>query len=198
MIEFRKNSEDKPYIILRDLYKKALDCNQMNIEAIVISSYNKNDNEVNSRFVNLKYVENDKWVFFTNYNSPKSRDFNSHSQISAIFHWNMINIQIRVKANIKKLPSNESDAHFMNRDPKKNALAVASNQSSKVESHEYIKDKYLKVLNSQNEYKRPDYWGGYTFTPYYFEFWEGHPARLNKRDSYELIDGNWKNYILEP
>ena len=50
MIDFRDNLKDKPYILLRNFYKKALDFNQKNIEAIAISSYNKNDNEVNSRF----------------------------------------------------------------------------------------------------------------------------------------------------
>ena len=29
-------------------------------------------------------------------------------------------------------------------------------------------------LESQkNRQKRPDFWGGYSFKPYYFEFWKG-------------------------
>jgi len=198
MIELKENSREKPYLILRDLYKKALSNSQKNVEAISISSYDKEKNEVNSRFVNLKYIENDKWVFFTNYNSPKSKDFASHPQISAILFWNQINIQIRIKANIEKLPSDKSDTHFLKRDLKKNALAISSKQSFKAKSYDDIRAKYIEVLNSKNNHKRPDYWGGYSFTPYYFEFWEGHDLRLNKRDLYEKDGDIWNHSFLQP
>ena len=46
--------------------------------------------------------------------------------------------------------------------------------------------------------KCPDFWGGYSFTPYYFEFWEGHESRLNKREVYKKSDDIWKHFILQP
>ena len=36
---------------------------------------------------------------------------------------------------------------------------------------------------------RPDFWGGFSFVPYYFEFWQGHKNRLNKRHVFEQKDG---------
>ena len=172
MIDFRDNLKDKPYILLRNFYKKALDFNQKNIEAIAISSYNKNDNEVNSRFVNLKYIEKDKWVFFTNYNSRKSQDFNFTLKLAQYF----IGMRLIYKSELRLISKNypqTSLMHILLIEIQKNALAIASNQSSKAESHGYIKNKYLKVLNSKNEYKRPDYWGGYTFTPIILNFGKG-------------------------
>ena len=50
---------------------------QKNIEAISISSYDLKHKEVSSRFVNLKFLENDEFIFFSNYDSPKSLAFNS-------------------------------------------------------------------------------------------------------------------------
>ena len=44
----------------------------------------------------------------------------------------------------------------------------------------------------------PNHWGGFEFKPYYFEFWKGHESRLNERDVYEMKNGKWENYILEP
>ena len=41
----------------------------------------------NLRFVNLKFIDNDKFIFFTNYNSPKSLAFETHNQISGLFFW---------------------------------------------------------------------------------------------------------------
>ena len=59
----------------QEYYNNALNKNQANIEAIAISSYNSFEGLVDSRFVNLKYLLNDEWVFFTNYNSPKAKQF---------------------------------------------------------------------------------------------------------------------------
>ena len=55
-------------------------------------------------------------------------------------------------------------------------------QSKKISSYENVVENYMKVQSSNiDKTIRPKYWGGYTFKPYYFEFWEGHNTRLNKR-----------------
>ncbi len=82
MIKFINNNKTKPYLKFQDLYKKALSANQNSIEAIAISSYDSNKKEVDSRFVNLKIVDNEKFIFFSNYCSPKSVQFNSFNQTS--------------------------------------------------------------------------------------------------------------------
>ena len=87
-----------------------------------ISSFNHITEEVQSRYVNLKYINNNEWIFFSNYESPKSIDFESHPQISALFYWQNIDVQIRMKASISKTDSNFSDLHFKNRDRKKMLL----------------------------------------------------------------------------
>ncbi|MDC0529372.1 pyridoxamine 5'-phosphate oxidase, partial [Gammaproteobacteria bacterium] len=61
-----------------------------------------------------------------------------------------------------------------------------------------VKKKYNNMLRSGNLKKCPDYWGGYYFSPFYFEFWEGHDSRLNKREVFELVEGEWSEYMLEP
>ena len=51
-------------------------------------------------------------------------------------------------------------------------------------------------MDSQS--KRPEYWGGYSFVPYYFEFWEGNENRLNKRHVFSMEEGAWKETLLQP
>ena len=63
-------------------------------------------------------------IFFSNYESPKAKEINSHKQISALFFWNKIGVQIRIKAKISFLDSEESDKHFVEREFKKNVLAI--------------------------------------------------------------------------
>ena len=65
-------------------------------------------------------------------------------------------------------------------------------------SNENIKEKYYRALDSENLTKCPDYWGGYSFKPYYFEFWEGNVYRINRRIAFELNDQKWKKFFLEP
>ena len=194
MIDIQNIEISKPYDLFKSFYFKALSQNQPNIDALAISSFNQPKKEVNSRFVNLKYIKKNNWTFFSNYSSNKSLDFNSHQQISALFFWNKINLQIRMNATIKEINKVESDNYFLKRDEQKNALAISSMQSQKISSYKKVKDKFNIVKNNSDLTKRPKYWGGYSFTPYYFEFWEGQDSRVNKRKVYELKNKKWESY----
>ena len=198
MIKFINISQETPYKIFKDKYDEAFNANQSIIEAICISSYSLKEMEVNARFVNLKFIQNEEFIFFSNYRSPKSQEFLQHDQITAVFYWNATNVQIRMKAKIKQTSREFNLEYFANRDKKKNALAISSNQSKSIQSYEEVQKNYKKSLETSNLKDCPEYWGGYSFVPYYFEFWQGHESRLNKREVYENINNNWKYYILQP
>tara|TARA_B100000575_G_C23143738_1_gene666797 strand:- start:489 stop:1088 length:600 start_codon:yes stop_codon:yes gene_type:complete len=199
MIDIQNMNSKDPYLEFKKRYENALDCSQENIQSAVISSWNNNLNEVNSRIVNIKYIIDDEWVFFSNYNSPKSDEFTTHNQIAINFFWDRTNTQIRLKAYIKKTSEDLSDTHFLSRSKEKNALAISSNQSKAISSYDAIKDNYHKELSrNDNLLLRPKYWGGFSFTPYYFEFWRGHEFRLNKRIEYKLTQHKWLQSILQP
>ena len=174
MIQFNNLSQETPYLILKTKYDEALDKGQKGIEAISISSYNTKMHEVDSRYVNLKFITNDEFIFFSNYNSPKASSFNSHNQIAALLYWPSINVQIRMRAKIKKTSNEYNQKYFFDRSEEKNALAISSNQSKPIDSYNQVKENYNKSLKNDDLKKCPDFWGGYSFTPYYFEFWEGH------------------------
>ena len=199
MIEIIDICTDKPYKYFEKYYNSAIQANQRSIEAISISSFNKDSNEVESRYVNLKYIIGNEWTFFSNYDSPKSKDFLSHDQISALLYWGSLNLQIRFKAKIYKSSNEFSDEHFKTRTKEKNALAISSSQSQFVESYSEVEKSYENVLSTINkDTQRPDFWGGFTFVPYYFEFWEGHKNRLNKRHVFQLQEKTWKEWFLQP
>ena len=198
MIEFNNLNQEIPYLLLKEKYDEAIDAGQDGIEAIAISCFNKEISEVDSRFVNLKFIKNDEFIFFSNYKSPKAIAFNSHNQIAALIYWPSINIQIRMKAKIKKTSDEFNQKYFFDRSEEKNAIAISSNQSKEIDSYKQVKENYKKSIKNDDLKKCPEYWGGYSFTPYYFEFWEGHVSRINKRKIFEKIDGVWKQSILQP
>ena len=198
MIQFNNLNQEIPYQLFKEKYDEAVDAGQKGIEAISISSYNKEKDEVDSRYVNLKFISNDEFIFFSNYNSPKASSFNSHSQIAALVYWPSINVQIRMKAEIKKTSNDYNQKYFFDRSEEKNALAISSNQSKSIDSYNQVKENYNKSLKNDDLKKCPEYWGGFSFTPYHFEFWEGHESRINKREIFEKIDCVWEQSFLQP
>lgn len=198
MILFKNNNLHKPYSILREHYAKAINAGEKYPERINISSFNIHKNEVSSRYVNLKIVDNDKFIFFTNYLSPKAKDFHSHQQIAATIYWESVNIQIRFKAHIKKIEPEANNQYFIGRSKEKNALAICSNQSEIISSYEEVVKKYHKILNNENLSLCPDYWGGFSFVPYEIEFWKGDKFRLNRRNLYKKESESWNHFVLEP
>ena len=201
MIEIISKNKTLPYKRFFQKLDFAISNKQSPIDAILISSYNKENKEVDSRYVNLKYIDQMEWTFFTNYSSPKANQFDTHPQISAVIYWEKIDCQIRIKANIKKSSEDFSNLHFKKRSVKKNALAISSDQSKKIDSFKTIETNYkdtLKEINAIGQFERPENWGGYTFIPYYFEFWEGHKYRINKREAYEFKNDHWDSFIMQP
>lgn len=198
MIKITKIARDEPFKLFNQLYQKALKNKQPSVEAMAISSYSSSNKEVNCRFVNLKEIRGKEFIFYSNYLSPKSKQFKEHNQISATIFWSKLNCQIRIKATIKKLTKKENQTYFEKRSPYKNALAISSSQSNKINSYDSVKKNYEEALKNSNLNICPNYWGGYVFLPYEFEFWIGHHSRLNHRRYFEDIKGQWQESILEP
>lgn len=199
MIDIKEKIKDEPYDFFYKLYQEAQDSDQFPLNAIAISTFNSSNNEVDSRFVNLKYVIKDEWIFFSNYNSPKAHHILKHDQISALIYWEKINVQIRMRAKVRIASKSISDDHFRNRKVEKNALSISSDQSKKTSSYVEVEQNYKNTLKDKNLLKtRPSFWGGFSFSPYYFEFWKGHSNRLNKRVSFQRNFQSWEKHLLQP
>ena len=198
MITFNNLNQEEPYELLKDKYNQAINEGQKNIEAISISSYNQKIHEVDSRYVNLKFISYDEFIFFSNYNSPKASAFHSNNQIAATIYWASINVQIRMKAHIKKTSEEFNQKYFFERSKEKNALAISSKQSKRISSFKQVKENYMFALKNYDLKTCPKYWGGFSFVPYEIEFWQGNEHRLNKRNLYQKEKNIWKHSILEP
>lgn len=200
MIDIDLQNISDPISKFNTLYNKALSSNQGHIEAANISTINEYDGYPDSRFVNIKCIKNNKFIFFSNYASSKGRDLKANNKSSATFFWDTINTQIRIKGKITKTSKVISDTHFNSRSFDKNILAISSNQSKTIMSYSDVKRQYMKVYDKLEGQilKRPAYWGGYELNPFYFEFWEGDDSRINKRKAFTLVDQIWESSYLEP
>ena len=86
----------------------------------------------------------------------------------------------------KEISTVFSFEYFAKRNIKKNALAISSNQSNNIASYEDVYKNYKKSISEDTLELCPEYWDGYSFIQYYFEFWAGHSERINKSKVYEM------------
>ena len=118
MIQFKNLNQGEPYLLFKSKYDEAYSAGQKVIEAISISTFENKTNEVDSRFVNLKFVSENEFIFFSNYKSPKANSFETHNQVAALIYWSSINVQIRMKAKIRKMSNDYNQRYFENRSKK--------------------------------------------------------------------------------
>ena len=198
MISIKNLSVKKPFTVFNKKYEDAKKMHQKKIEIACISSFSKKNNEINARFVNIKFLIDNKFIFFSNYDSEKAIEFKEHSQVAITFFWNKVNTQIRIKANVEKTSNVFNQRYFEKRDKDKNALAISSHQSKLIDSYDDVAMNHQLALQAANLSECPEFWGGYLLDPYYFEFWEGHDSRLNRRDVYKLNGSSWTHFYLQP
>ncbi len=199
MISFIETKDIEPIKLYKSFYDRAIDSNQEHIEAMCISSFDFDNNQPEARFVNLKFIKGSEFIFFSNYKGPKANQFKKNKNISAIFFWNKIYTQIKLKGEIFKTDKLFSDKYFSERSPEKNALAISSNQSQVINSYDLVIEKYKDAYENKDLKKRPDYWGGYSFIPNYYEFWKGNSKRLNERIVFKKeSNDSWTKIFLEP
>src|SRR3954470_1071500 len=82
-----------------------------------------------ARVMLLKVVDPRGFVFFTNYNSRKSRDLEANGKAALCFYWQPLERQVRVEGTVERTTRQESDHYFHTRPVKAQIGAWASNQS---------------------------------------------------------------------
>jgi pyridoxamine 5'-phosphate oxidase len=167
--------------------------------AAVLSTCNKNYRP-SSRIVLLKELNEEGFIFFTNYQSKKGRQIEENPYASLLFPWHETERQVRIEGTLKKIDDLTADIYFKTRPEGAQIAAWASPQSEKIESREFLEiqeKNYRKKFNSE-DITRPPFWGGYLLKPDLFEFWQGRENRLHDRIEYYPENNKWKIRRLAP
>ena len=185
-----------------DFFKKWLnDASLLNIRdfnSFVISTVS-DKNIPSSRVVLLREVKDNRFVFFTNYNSNKGRDVEINNYVSMNFFWRQMERQIRIQGKIYKIKEIESDKYFRSRPYKSQIAAISSNQSKIIKDRKFLEDNFDHNLKKyKDNVQRPKNWGGYYIDPIKFEFWQGRKSRMHDRFSYTLKKDKWVISRLSP
>ncbi len=154
----------------------------------------------NVRMVLLKDIENDAFVFYTNYNSVKSEEILNSGKAAFVIHWKSLRRQIRVRGSVSKEDGTLADDYFNSRSLKSRLGAWASAQSTPLKSRAELLAKVAKITAQKGlNPERPPYWGGYRLSPSEIEFWADGEHRLHDRFRWTKNAGkDWSVIRLNP
>ncbi|KAK4787290.1 hypothetical protein SAY86_011123 [Trapa natans] len=196
--------EANPFEQFNKWFKDAVAAGLREPNAMALSTAGKNG-KLSSRMVLLKGVDEDGFVWYTNYGSRKAHELSENPWASLLFYWDGLNRQVRVEGFAEKVSDHESEQYFLSRPRGSQIGAVVSDQSSVVPGRQALHQQYKELeekFSSMSVIPKPKHWGGYRLKPELFEFWQGQPSRLHDRLQYtpQEIDGKqvWKIVRLAP
>jgi len=136
----------------------------------------------NVRMVLLKDIEEDSFVFYTNYGSAKGRELAQSGKVALVIHWKSLRRQIRVRGLVSREDGKIADDYFASRSLQSRLGAWSSEQSQELTSRGALMAKVAKAAVSHGANpKRPPFWGGFRISPLEIEFWADGAFRLHDR-----------------
>ncbi len=159
------------------------------------------DGRPSARMVLLKQVDQDGFVFFTNYRSAKARQLDANPYASLVFYWPQLERQVRVEGSVDRTSEEESREYFRTRPRESQIGAWASSQSEAISGRDVLEERAreLEALYCDRDIDCPEHWGGYRLKPERIEFWKGRVGRLHDRILYQRESSDaWSVSRLAP
>ena len=153
-----------------------------------------------ARMMLLKGVDARGFVFYTNYESRKGGELTANPKAALVFHWGVLERQVRVEGRVTRLTHEESEAYFRSRPRGSRIGAWASAQSRPLESRAALeaREREFDAKYPGDDVPLPPYWGGFRLNPDRIEFWQGRLNRLHDRLRYTRDGEGWRTERLQP
>ena len=174
---------------------KVLEPNAMSLATV------SNDNRPSCRIVLLKGIEENRFLFYTNYQSHKGKELENNPVCALTFFWPELERQVRIEGVASRVGENQSMEYFQSRPLGAQVSAWASPQSSIIENRTILEERVKQIekrFEGNKVLPRPHQWGGYAVEPHMIEFWQGRENRLHDRLEYVRVEGPWKIHRLAP
>ena len=192
--------EDNPIDLFKEWFEEAKKTEINDPNAVALGTVN-NEGYPSVRMVLLKDYDDNGFVFYTNFNSDKSKAIKLNPKISMCFHWKSLLRQIRIIGIASKVSDKEADDYFDSRSYGSRIGAWASDQSSVLNSREDLLksiEKYKEKYPNENKVPRPANWSGWRLRPEEIEFWLDGKNRIHERLKYIRNKNYWEKFLLSP
>jgi pyridoxamine 5'-phosphate oxidase len=181
-------------------FREALNAKVLETNAMTLATATR-DGRPSARVVLLKGLDDEGFVFYTNYESRKGRELEENPHAALLFYWAELTRQVRIEGIVSRVTREESEAYFSTRAELSRLGAWASRQSQPIPNRATL-DMRLNELIAEyagRPIPTPPWWGGYRLIPHTFEFWHGRPNRLHDRLVYtRQADDTWAIQRLSP
>jgi pyridoxamine 5'-phosphate oxidase len=158
------------------------------------------DGRPSVRMLLLKNVDERGFVFYTNFESRKGRELLDRPIAAMCFHWQALEVQVRVEGPVEPVSVEEADAYFASRDRGSQIGAWASLQSRPIDRAGDLERRVVEVEErfAGGPVPRPPHWSGFRVRPERIEFWKNMPSRLHERHLYVRDGDGWRVTTLYP
>ena len=191
---------DNPFEIAQSWLAEAEEAELNDPNAIALSTVDAHGMP-NARMVLLKEIEEDAFVFFTNYESAKGKELEQAGKAAFVMHWKSLRRQIRVRGFVSREEGPQADEYYKSRSLKSRLGAWASKQSQPLASRAALMAEVAIVTAMKGpDPERPPFWGGFRIVPIEIEFWADGAFRLHDRFVWrrENAGKNWSVQRLNP
>lgn len=193
------NLDPDPFLQFAGWFREAIEAEIPLAEAMTLATADS-DGRPSARVVLLKGFDDDGFLFFTNYESRKSRELAENPRAALCFWWPVLQRQVRIEGDVLRLSSGESEAYFATRPRGSQLGAWASPQSEVIPGRQVLEETMVELIGrwADAPIPRPPHWGGYRLNARSIEFWQNRDDRLHDRFRYTRVDRAWRIDRLAP
>lgn len=152
------------------------------------------------RFVLLKHVDENGFVFFTDGRSRKGRELRAAPHAAATFYWTSLGRQVRLEGRVEQVEADVADAYWQTRPRASQLSASASRQSARLADRDVLVQRRRRLARQYRAaaVPRPPSWTGFRLIPDSLEFWTHRDNRLHHRELFVRTGRGWRVGLLSP